>query len=197
MGASLLTDLAVAMEMPKEESPDMEDTQHEDILACRIPLPSMPSTHYSEDQAFWDSLELFLGSCRRRSFYHGMLEYLASDASRPLSLEAGLRHAIGFVREVIQPRRTFYKIGITGHPEQRWDRRDCGYFKDDHGFTNMTIIWVSTCSHKDLRDSTGRFETDMVKVFDRDVDQCCINRPRSGGESPPMGSPQFCYVVWS
>ena len=133
--------------------------------------------------------------CIGTSWYDGMLPYIASDSSRPLSFETGMRHASNFVRSEVQRRGNHYKIGITGHPFQRWTRTDCGYWKDIHEFTKMTIIWVSNCSRKELPDSTGRFETEIIKVFNRDVDQWCINRPPpAGGESPPRGSPSS--VMW-
>ena len=197
---TLLDTLVRHYDLPTPEksssSLDSQATENEDPMATDILSPP-PLPHWSMEDAFWRDCCHFLDALKHEYFYHGLLEYVASASSRPLNFDIGVQTAANFIRSEVQSRRTYYKIGITGHPMQRWYREDCGYFKDEHGFTKMTIVWVSHCSRKELADSTGRMETELVKLFDRDQDSCCINRPKSGGESPPRGSPQFCYVVWS
>lgn len=199
--------LAQLEDMPdnpiKEEPLDSQDTASQDSVWFRRSLnePGLVELgqppHWSTQEWFWDSVELMVHPLRYEYFYDGILHYTASSESRPLSIDIAFAHAVAFIRETVCGRSTFYKIGITGHPLQRWYREDGGYSTDPHGFTRMTLLWIADCSSKHRLEGSGRFETRLVELFDSDQDEWCINRPRSGGECPARGSPQFCYVVWS
>jgi hypothetical protein len=177
---------------------DSQNTDDEDPMDHRkryapIHQPHKPQ-HWSMTQQFWTNVQNLLVLCNGTYWYDGIIDYTASATSRPLNFEKCLQHAAEFIRSTVQ-NGGYYKIGITGHPHQRWTRKDCPYEGDPHGFTKMTILYVAEFSNKKLPDSTGRMEVELVKIFNRATDDMCINREGSGGDTPPRGSPQFCYVV--
>jgi hypothetical protein len=148
-------------------------------------------------ETFWKSVYDLIGSCYRTYWFDGLLPYLEQDAE--LDFDIGLQHAREFILNRVQNRGMYFKIGITSHPLNRWTRADCGYAfygRDEFQFNHMKILWVSEFSHKRFHDGTGRMEIELIKLYNESTHPFCINRDGAGGESPPRGTPQFCYVVF-
>ncbi len=180
------------------ESRDPEDTDELDPMDHRQRYTTADeevSAHWSMTDKFSRSVTNMLTMCTHEYWYQGVLTYTAEV--RPLCFNDALQHAIEFIHSTVQPRGTFYKIGITGHPFQRWTRPDCPYDGNIHGFSKILILWIAPHSRKGLPESTGKMEKQLIEVFNEVTDENCINRKGAGGDAPPRGSPQFCYVVYS
>jgi len=170
------------------------DTRGKYIIEPSPPISTKPD-HWSTQDWFWDSVNDMTCMCEEKPWYDGIMLYTATI--RPLVFETALEHAIRFIKNMVQSRNTFYKVGITGHVDNRWDGEEKHAYKfDPHGFTKMRLLWCTTTSLKKLPESSGKFEWLLGKIFHRNVDPNCLNREHSGGECPGRGSPQFCYVVW-
>jgi hypothetical protein len=198
------------LEIPADWPPDLQSLARHLDRADRSPTPkrfwleppeqqqhqpasSSPKAEdgpWSTRPSTWKGINNFLDMCEGECWYEGCLDYLLSG---PLDFETGFAHARNFIASNCT--HSTFKIGISGHPHQRWTRKDCGYFKQ-HEFTKMKIIWIAEHSHKDKPDSTGAMEKRLIEVFNKETHPNCINRKGAGGEAPPRGTPQFGYVVY-
>jgi hypothetical protein len=186
-----------ALETP--EHLDSQDTAAEDPMDHRERFPSLmpPPPHWSASPQFIQSVFALTKPCVDLPWYDGILPYTAE--LRPLVFAVALQHSINFIRAWIQPKGNIYKVGITGHPQERFAGKKVAhaYIRSQIPFRYMTILWTAPTSRKELNESSGKMEVELIKVFNAETDPNCINRKGAGGECPGRGSPQFTYVVWS
>lgn len=199
-GDALLDLLEHAMDQPSEESPsswssfDSQATKNEDPSAPEPPEPQEP-THWSMDEMFQQHAKDLLDDCKNKWWYKGAIPYIRIGLH--LDYEIALNHSIEFIRANVQSLMTTYKIGITCCPLHRFEGgTKHAYIHDSNEFSNMKILWVCVHSRKDKKDSSGRFETSLIEIFNSDVCEFCINRPGGGADCPARGSPNTVYVVW-
>ena len=195
----LLDNLEHAMNQPSESSPspwsswDSQDTRNDD--PCKPDIQELQEpTHWSMEETFQRDARDLLGDCTNRWWYRGTINcvHIGSHLDFTLALE----QSINFIRANVQSLMTQYKIGITCCPVHRYDGNTKHAYHRDPRWSNMKILWVCVHSRKDRPDSSGKFETLLVDVFNTDTCEHCINRPKSGGDCPARGSPNTVYVVW-
>ena len=162
------------------ENPNENDSQE--------PQLDTPTLHWSIDPKFDEAVERALARCVAEPWCSNEFIY---DA--PRDFKSNLIAATNFIRNRFEGHCEF-KIGITGDPHWRWYRRDCAY---EGTFSKMYLLYAALKSKKDIEDSSGAMEVQLIKQFQEFPVvpfNGCLNIA-AGGEGASNWSPHFCYVV--
>jgi hypothetical protein len=173
------------------DSFDSQDTACEDPMGG-VPIEQIEPEHWSVVPKFWTGVGDLLVLCEDAYFLAGMIPRL--DA-RPLEFESCFEHACGFIDSIIGA-SSFFKIGMTGHPNQRWTRGDCGYQHDiDHNFTRMRIVYVAPYSRKSIADSAGAMDASCKLWVDSSVYTPWVDLEHGVHNPPHIEKPQNHSIV--